>query len=189
MEREGRVRLEERDQAQSVPRRASGFEEGFFLGGGGGEEEEGRLDCGGEELGFLLPLPVAALVGDGGGADGGLLRLLLVDDDAGGDEDAEGGGLFLLMLVLLPPPPLTDACKGRRWWWWCWCWGGGKADGWKAPTCVAETRQSSTPAKSWGRPRPGKALLILLLVLRGVVLVSSMGLAVCGGACGRKSGS
>lgn len=84
MEREGRVRLEERDQAQSVPSRASGFD-GFFLGDSGGEEEEGRLYCGGEELGFLLPLPVAALVGDGGGADGGLLRLLLTDGDACGD--------------------------------------------------------------------------------------------------------
>lgn len=82
MERGGRVRLEERDQAQSVPRRASGFD-GFFCG------EEGRLDCGGEEveveLGFLLPLPVAALMGDGGGGGGGLLRLLLTDDEACGD--------------------------------------------------------------------------------------------------------
>ena len=87
MEREGRVRLEERDQAQSVPRRASGLDD-FFLLGGGDDGEEGCLDWEGgevevEEAGFLLP-PAALLVGDGGGADGGLLRLL-TDEDACGD--------------------------------------------------------------------------------------------------------
>ena len=88
MERAGRLRLGETDQAQSVPRRASGFD-GFFLDGGDDGEKE-RLDCGGEEEeeeegeGGLLP-PPAALVGDGGGVDGGLLRLLLTDDGACGD--------------------------------------------------------------------------------------------------------